>query len=363
MSAVLDELKEIRALGRQFAAEELRPHTEAWDHAGAAAASVFAQLAELGFLGMRMPEPLGGMGLGLPAWAAAVEELGWGEAGVAVSVVQAAHAVDLLRAGGSDRVRQWAVRAMEGARVCAALAEDDAGSDLAAAATSAQRDGDAWVLNGTKRWVTDATAAEAAVVLADAGGAPTLFLVPADADGWSVGARDETMGLRTLETAAVRLENVRVPEDARIGERGAALELLRTVEPAHRLGIAAVSVGIATAALEHARDYAAVREQFGTAIRSFQGIQFKLADMATRVAAARALLGAAARGEEDADAAKLFASEAAMFVTTEAVQVFGGYGYMRDYPVEKLMRDAKAMEILAGASALLRLEIAGGLYT
>jgi alkylation response protein AidB-like acyl-CoA dehydrogenase len=335
---------------------------ERWDHEAAAPAEVFAHLAELGFLGMRVPETAGGMGMGLPSWTAALTELAWGEAGIAVSVVQSAHATELLLSGDTAVHREWVSRAASGARLCAALAEELAGSDLAAIVTTAAQTDNGWVLIGEKRWVTDPSRADAAVVLALSEGVPALFLVPTDTPGWSVTGRDETMGLRTAEVATVRLDEVRVPKGARIGEAGEGLRILARAQAAHRIGIAAVATGIANAAFEHARTYADVREQFGAAIRSFEGIQIKLADMAIRTAAAEALLATAARGAADADAAKIFASEIVMNVSTEAVQVFGGYGYMRDYPVEKLMRDAKATEILAGASALLRLEIAGRLY-
>lgn len=366
MQAIIDESKEIRALAHQFAADELRPNAERWDHDANLDVAVLAQLSELGFGGMRVPEILGGMGMGLAAWAAAVEELAWGEASVAVAVVQAAHAADVLIGAGTDAQRkEWGGGVATGdVSACVAFAEDDAGSDLAAARTNAVSDARGWRITGEKRWVTRPSASQLALVLANTDAGPTLFAVPTAAEGWSVTHRDETLGLRPLELASVRLEEVRVGADAIVGHPGRALDVLRDAAGAHRVGIAAVSLGIARAALEHARRYAAEREQFGEALRAFQGIQFKLADMAVRTEASAAILAAAILdpGRARSAMAKVLASENAMWVTTQAVQIFGGYGYMRDYPVEKLMRDAKATEILAGANDLLRTDIAEALY-
>jgi alkylation response protein AidB-like acyl-CoA dehydrogenase len=362
MSAVLDEINEIRTLARQFAAEELRPHNERWDHEAALDADVFAQLTELGFPSMRVPETHGGMGLGIAAWAAAVEELAWGEPAVGFALAQHGYALDLLHAAGAAAVLQRV--AGGGLSICAALAEDQAGTDLSRIETTATPDHGGWRVSGEKRWVSGPSRAELAVVLARTDAGPTLFVVPADDAAWRVVRRDETLGLRPLELATVRLDGVRVGAGAMIGEPGRAQTVLQAAADAHRIGIAAVACGIARAALEHARDYAAQREQFGRALRRFQGIQFKLADMATHTEAAQALLDRAVERPAAALAAmaKLFASETAMWVTTQAVQIFGGYGYMRDYPVEKLMRDAKAAEIAGGANELLRVHIAEELY-
>jgi len=365
MQLAMEETKEIRDLSHQFASEELRPHAERWDHAASMDAAVLEQLAELGFFGMRVPELLGGMGIGLAGWAAAVEELAWGEAAVAVTVVLAAHAADVLLGAGSDAQRRaWSGAITSGVGICSALAEDHAGSDLGAVATRAVSEADGWRISGEKRWVANPSRAGVALVLASAQAGPTLFAVPTAARGWSVARRDHTLGLLPLELATVALDDILVGADAMVGESGRALDALTAAVDAYRIGIAAVALGIARAALAHARSYAAEREQFGQAIRAFQGIQFKLADMATRTEAAGALLADAALDPAHGRAAmaKLFASETAMWVTTQAVQIFGGYGYMRDYPVEKLMRDAKATEILAGANEVLRGEIADALY-
>ena len=278
------ETMEIRQMARQFAQSDVRPHVEKWDHEGAIPPEALAQIAELGFFGMLLPEEQGGMAFDTATYAAAIEELAWGEAGLALLVAAA-------NVAGSDEVKD----------ACLEMLADDTGG---------------------------------------------MFLVPAKGSG----ERVSTLGFRTVEI--VRAER------SRDAEKSSDVALI---------GVAAIAIGIAQAALEHARAYADEREQFSTKLRDFEGLQYKLADMATRVAAARALLQAVCVADGNgngsgASMAKVFASEAAMWVTTQAVQIFGGYGYMRDYPVEKLMRDAKATEMLEGSNESLRVTIARNLY-
>jgi alkylation response protein AidB-like acyl-CoA dehydrogenase len=332
------EIAEIRGLAREFAAGELRPHVEQWDHAGALPDAALAQLAELGFFGMLVSEAHGGMAFDTATFTAAVEELAWGEPAAALLLVTHAAGCVWLDEHGGDAAREWLPELAAGARTATAPI---AGDDAAAA-------------DGTLRaaWLPRAERAD--------------FALGRLADGSRFGcalegARFATplapMGLRPLELrhaeqdAAARLAAAPPAGSARTG----------VVE---RIGAAAVATGIAAAALDHARDYAAERHQFGRAIRDFEGIALKLADMRIRTAAARALVAAAA-GRADAAAAaeaKVFAADAAMWVTTQAVQIFGGYGYMRDYPVEKLMRDARAMALLFDDNDALRLRLADGLY-
>ena len=362
---------QIRDLARQFAEAELRPHVEAWDRDAAIDPAVFEQLGELGFFGMLVPEAHGGMAFDRATYLAALEVLAWGEPGVALTLsIHSAFPVTLLLRHGTEAQKgAWLPALATGERIgCFALSEAGAGSDAAAASATAERDGDGWVLNGTKKWVTNGRLAGLAVVVARTGGEGagglSAFLVPTETDGWVVEGRESTMGLRPLEVVTVRLDGLRLPGDALLGAEGAGFRLAMEGLDLGRLGIAAQAVGIGQAALDHAVRYATEREQFGRAIREFEAIQFKLADMATGVAAARALLGRAA--EEGSPAAssmaKLFASEMAMRTSTEAVQIFGGYGYMRDYPVEKLMRDAKATEIYEGTNEIQRVVIARELY-
>jgi alkylation response protein AidB-like acyl-CoA dehydrogenase len=376
------ERDEIRDLARQFAEAELRPHVEAWDRDAALDPGVYPQLAELGFFGMLIPEEHGGLGFDVGTYLVALEALAWGEPSVALTLsIHSAFAASLLVDHGTDEQRErWLPALAAGERIgCFALSEEGAGSDAAAVATTAERDGDGWVLNGEKKWVTNGQLeAGLAVVIARTGDAPSgetasgaarsaglsAFLVPTESDGWTVVSRENTMGLRPVEVVTVRLDEVRVGGDGLLAGEGQGFRLAMEGLDLGRLGIAAQAVGIGQAALDHALRYGGEREQFGQPIREFEAIQFMLADMATKVAAARSLLERAA--EERATGwsamAKLFSSEAAMAVTTDAVQIFGGYGYMRDYPVEKLMRDAKATEIYEGTNEIQRVVIARDLY-
>ena len=256
------------------------------------------------------------------------------------------------------------------------VSEAGSGSDVASLDSRAVRDGTDWVLNGSKAWVTNGDVADLLLVLARTSHDATsrtrglsFFMVPADTPGVEPTKPEDKMGLRASRTTQVVLTDVRLHMDHLIGEEGAGFQYAMEGLIGGRLGVAAQAIGIAQAALDHSIRYAAEREQFEVPIKEFQGIGFKLADMATRVAAARALLHDVARAKERgedvsmrASMAKLFASETAMFVTTEAVQVFGGYGYMRDYPVERLFRDAKVTEIYEGTSEVQRIIISRGLY-
>ena len=384
---------EIRQLARQFAEAELRPHVERWDHEAALDPSVLEQLAELGFFGMLVPDAQGGMGFDIGTYIAALEALAWGEPGIALTLsIHSAFAVQLIaRHGTDDQKARWLPELASGGRIgCFALSEAGAGSDAGAVAATAERDGDGWVLRGEKKWVTNGRIAGLALVIARTGGEGakglSAFLVPTETEGWSVRGREKTMGLRPLEVLTIGLEDVRLPADALLGAEGSGFRLAMEGLDLGRLGIAAQAVGIGQAALDHALGYAAERRQFDRAIRDFEAIQFMLADMATRLEAARSLLeraaeaagptgataatgaGAGTRPAATAGAtrlasmAKLFASEMAMQVTTDAVQIYGGYGYMRDYPVEKLMRDAKATEIYEGTNEIQRVVIARELY-
>jgi alkylation response protein AidB-like acyl-CoA dehydrogenase len=367
MIGMNEELDEIRGLARDFAAAELRPHVERWDHEAALDPAVLGQLAELGFFGMLVPEAYGGMEFPLPTYAAVLEELSWGEPSVAltVSIHSAFAASMILRHGTEEQRERWLGELASGEVVgCLALSEAGAGSDAGALAATAVRDGDGWVLNGTKKWVTNARIAGLAVVMARAGEKIAAFLVPTDTPGYDVVGRETTMGMRPVEVATVELRDLRLGADALLGDPARGFAYVLEALDTGRLGIAAQATGIARAALDHALRYADEREQFGTKLREFEAIQFKLAEMATRVEAAHTLVQRAATSPSTraSSMAKLFASETAMWVTTQAVQIFGGYGYMRDYPVEKLMRDAKATEIYEGTNEIQRVIISRELY-
>jgi butyryl-CoA dehydrogenase len=360
-----DELLEIRQLARDFAAAELRPHAERWDAARGMDEDVVPKLAELGFFGMLTPEP-DGMGFDLATYLAALEELAWGEPGAALLVAHSVLAADLISRHGSDVLRQeWLAPLAAGEQLgCIAFADDDGTAAAPGEPVRARRTDEGWTFSGRKRWVTNGAAAAVAIVYAATDSGSAFFAVPRTA-GYRPGAALPTMGLRSAPLVDLDLDGV-VVADAQLLREVAAGSAADEGTAVGVLSAAAIAVGIAQAALEHAVAYAAEREQFGRAIRHFEGIQHKLADMAAAVTAARALVERAAQRPEDAGAAamaKLTAARGATYVTTEAVQVFGGYGYMRDYPVEKLMRDAQATGIMHGSDDAQRLRIAEALYT
>lgn len=374
------EQLEIRGLARDFAEGEIMPRAAEWDRRGAFDREVLDKLAELGFLGMLVPPEYGGMGFDVPTYLVALEEIARGDAALALTVaIQNGPVPHILLTHGSEAQKsRWLPALASGEKIAGfALSEAGAGSDPSAMTTCAREDDGAWTVTGTKRWVTNGSRADVVIVFARTGpevGSKTpigAFLVDTSAQGYRVGKRETTMGLRASETVWVELDGVRVTGSRLVGDRGGGLGYALGALDLGRLGIAAQAAGIAQAALEHATRYAAERRQFGRPIASFGAVRSKLAVMATRVAAARALFmeGGAAWEERDdlADGgppvtarsamAKLFASETAGWVTEEAVRIFGGYGFMREFPVEKLMRDAKGTEIYEGTSEILRFVI------
>lgn len=374
-----DEQRELQALARDFATAELRPHTAEWDERRELDDDVFDKLAGSGFLGMLIPEEHGGLGFDLATFLVVLEELAWGDAAVALSV--AIHngpvAGVIARHGSEAQKEAWLPKLASGEALGAfALSEPDAGSDASSITTTAAPDGDGWVLEGEKRWVTNGARAGVVALFARTGeDAIGLFLVEPSTEGYVVGGRETTLGMRASETVSVRLDGVRVGADAQVGEAGAGLRYALEALDVGRIGVAAQATGVARAALEHATRYALERQQFGTPIARFGALQAKLADAAQRIAGGRALThqaaaawkasrdGAPRTGLEGVTAraamAKLAASEAASFTADEAIQIFGGYGYMRHYPVEKLLRDAKGAEIYEGTNEIMRRVIAG----
>ncbi|MDH3222084.1 MAG: acyl-CoA dehydrogenase family protein [Gemmatimonadota bacterium] len=375
------EQREIRALAREFAEGEIRPHSRAWDESGDFPDEVLDALAELGFMGMLVPEARGGLGMAVPAYLAVMEALSWGDAALALTVaIQNGPIPRLLTISGTEEQQSvWLPRLASGRTLgCFALSEADAGSDPSAMVTEASRTGSGWEIRGEKRWVTNGARADVAFVFARTGqrddGRPAIgcFAVDTSDEAYRVTGREATMGLRASETVTVSLDGVVVGDDRLLGDPARGLSYALEALDIGRLGIAAQAVGIGQAALEHATRYSKERRQFGQAISGFGAIRGKLSRMAARVGAARALLlDVGARVEMDgasdpermplraeAAMAKLVASEAATWVADEAVQIFGGYGYMRDYPVEQLLRDAKGTEIYEGTSEIMRLVIA-----
>jgi len=364
--------RQIVDLAREFARTKIEPHAAEWDRTRYFARDVIDELGKLGFLGMCTHEQDDGMGLDTVTYLLALEEIAAADASIAVSVsIHNAIPATMLARHGSPAQRERWLRPMARGEMLAgfALSEPESGSDAASLRTWAVRDGDHWVLSGTKAWATNGGTADVMMVMARSDRGICAFVVPTDSPGYRPGKPEDKMGLRASNTVTIALEDVRLPADHLLGEDGQGFGYAMEGLDVGRLGIATQAVGIARRALELSIAYCAERRQFGQALREFEAVQFKLADMATRVEAARALAHAVAarkdRGEEittPASMAKLFASETAMWVTTQAVQLFGGYGYMRDFPVEKLFRDAKVTEIYEGTSEIQRIVIARGLY-
>src|SRR5437667_3678846 len=340
--------RQIVDLAREFARTRIEPHAAEWDRTAHFARDVLDELGKLGFLGMSTPEEYDGMGLDTLTYLLALEELAAADASVAVSVSihNAIPATMLLRHGDSRQKERWLKPMARGELLAGfALSEPESGSDAASLSARALRAGDQWVLSGTKAWATNGGTADVMMIMVrtdrpdarrGAKGIST-FLVATDAPGYRPGKPEDQMGLRASNTAAIALEDVRRTADHLLGGEGQGFVYAMEGLDVGRLGIAIQAVGIARRALEHALAYCAERKQFGQPLREFEAVPSKLADMATRVEAARALAHAAAarrdRGESitsQASMAKLFASETAMWVTTQAVQLFGGYGYMRD---------------------------------
>jgi alkylation response protein AidB-like acyl-CoA dehydrogenase len=381
LTPLTEEQKAIQQVAREFAAAEIAPHSAAWDRDQHFEPSLVGKLGALGFLGMMIPEEFDGMGLDTLTYLVALEEIAIIDASVAVmlSVHNSLPTQMLLKWGTAAQKERWLKPMARGELLGAfALSEPEAGSDAASLRTQAVRDGNDWILNGTKAWVSSGTKGEVILAMArtdspdDRRGARGIstFIITPDMPGFSVGKKEDKMGLRASPTVQLHFSDMRVPGDRLLGQPGSGFIYAMQSLDNGRLGIAAQSVGIAEAALRAAAAYAAERKQFGKPIKEFQAIQFRLADMATRVASSRALLHAAAtakdRGEritQFSSMAKLQASEAAMWVTTQAIQIFGGYGYVKEYPVERLFRDAKVTEIYEGTSEIQRIVIARELYS
>jgi len=370
---VQESLKECRDMVRDFARTEIAPHVREWDEAAHFPKDVLGKLGELGLMGILIPEEFGGAGPTYRHYAAILEELGAVEGGVALSV--AAHnslcTNHLFLFGSDEHRRTWLPRLARGEVIGAwGLTEPEAGSDAGATKTTAVRDGQGWVLNGTKNFITHAGGGGAAVVVArtkpgtDHRGI-SAFFIPLDAPGVSVGKHEDKVGMRISDTASLVFEDCRLPADALLGREGEGFIQAMEVLDGGRISIAALSVGIGRGALEAAAAYAKQRRQFGRPIGAFQAVRFKLADMATLVEAARLLTERAADLKDAgrkttliSSQAKVYASEAAVRVAEEAVQIHGGYGYCKDYPVEKFWRDAKLCTIGEGTSEIQRLVIA-----
>jgi alkylation response protein AidB-like acyl-CoA dehydrogenase len=375
-----EDQEQIRQLAREFAENELRPRTAMWDREQAFHSEVMPLLGELGFFGILLPEEYDGLDLGMLSYLVALEQIAWGDASVAItiSVHNSLPTQMILKYGTEEQKRRWLPPMARGEALGAfALSEADAGSDAASLKARAVRDGDGWILNGEKMWVTNGGAAQVvlAMVRTDEPGdrrGPRgigTFVIPTDTPGYIVGKKEDKVGLRGSETVSIAFHDMRLGPDALLGEPGKGFIYALSTLEGGRLGVGAQALGIAQAAFDHTVEYAGQRKQFGKAIKDFEGLGFKLADMSTRIEAARGLLYRAARawdaGRSDmrlSSMTKLYASETAVWVTSQAVNIFGGYGFMKEYPVEKLFRDAKVTEIYEGTSEIQRLVILRTLY-
>jgi alkylation response protein AidB-like acyl-CoA dehydrogenase len=357
---------------REFAEREMRPHVRDWDDAQHFPAELLPALADLGLMGIQVPDVYGGAGMSAVDYCIALEELARVDPSVSLSV--AAHnglgTAHIAMFGTEAQKQRYVVPLAQGRALAAwGLTEAESGSDAAAMRTTAVRDGDGWVLNGAKSFITHGTSADTLVIMAitdRARGAKGIsaFVVERGTPGLRAGKKEDKLGMRASETAEVLLEQCRVPADHLIGDEGQGFIQTLQVLDAGRIGIAALAVGLAQGAYESARDYAFERRQFGVAIGTFPSIRARLATHATRIEAARLLTWRAAwlkdqgrRMTLESSMAKLFASEAAVRAAEDAVQIHGGYGFVKDYPAEKFFRDVKLTTIGEGTSEIQRLVI------
>jgi len=371
--ALTEEQELAQRTARDFAREKVLPRAREIDEQGKVPRELIAEMASLGFLGIYAPEAYGGAGLDALSYALVTEEIN--RACASTGVVMSSHVslvVDPLLHFGSDAQKDRFLRSLAtGEKLgCFALSEPASGSDAAAMRTSARRDGDAWVLNGTKNFITNGASADVAIVFAQTDlnarhRGIVAFVVEKGTKGFTVGKLEHKLGIRGSDTAQLVFQDCRVPAANLLGALGEGFKIALSTLDGGRISIAAQAVGIARACLEDSLAYAKEREAFGKKIVEFQAIQWKLADMATEIDAARLLVWRAAtlkdRGEDHilaAAQAKLFASDVAVRAARECVQIFGGYGYLTDFPAERHYRDAKITEIYEGTSEIMNLVIA-----
>ncbi|MBU8905851.1 acyl-CoA dehydrogenase [Desertibacillus haloalkaliphilus] len=367
-----EEQEMIRKMVRDFAKNEVEPTAEARDEEERFDRQIFDQMAELGLTGIPWPEEYGGIGADYVSYVIAVEELSrvCASTGVTLSAHLSLASWPIFKYGTEEQKHKFLRPLAEGKKIGAyGLTEPGSGSDAAAMKTTAKLDGDSYVLNGSKIFITNGGIADIYVVFAVTDPEArhkgvSAFIVEADTPGFSVGKKEKKLGIRSSPTTEIIMEDCRVPVGNRLGEEGDGFKVAMTTLDGGRNGIAAQALGIAQGALDASIDYAKERKQFGKPIGANQGIGFKLADMATKIEASRLLTYQAAWNEsqgvpygKESAMSKLFAGDTAMEVTTEAVQVFGGYGYTKDYPVERYMRDAKITQIYEGTNEIQRLVI------
>src|SRR3954453_2404147 len=374
--ALTEEQKALRDLARDFAAREIRRKERWYDATATHPADVLARAHEVGLMNVHIPEEYGGAGLSSFEGMLIGEELCWGCSGIGTAI--AANGLGhgpVALAGTEEQKREWLSPLVEEPLLASfALTEPNAGSDVSGIQTTAVRRGDEYVLNGSKMFITNAGHAAWTVVFASTDRSKghrglSAFVVPMDADGVTIEKHLDKMGQRSTDTSAIAFGDVAAPAEDRLGEEGEGFKIAMRTLDRTRPGTAAGAVGVAQAAYDHAVEYARERVQFGQPIAMNQGVNFLIADMATEIEAARLLVWQAAWLQDQGKSATLqssfakrFAADTAMKVTTDAVQIFGGYGYIKEYPVEKLMRDAKLFQIYEGTSQIQRLVIAREIF-
>ncbi len=365
--------KQVADTTRDFALQYIKPFVMKWDEAQEFPIEVFKKLGELGLMGVLVPEQYGGAGLSYYEYNAVIQEISkvCGSIGLSVAAHNSLCTGHILLFGNDEQKRKYLPKLADAEFLGAwGLTEPNTGSDAGNMKTTAVREGDEWILNGTKNWITHGISGDVAVVIARTGesrtsGNSTAFIVERGTPGFSGGKKENKLGMRASETAEMIFDNCRISDRQRVGEVGDGFRQAMKVLDGGRISIAALSLGIARGAFEAALQYSKERHQFDKPISSFQGISFKLADMATEIEAAELLTLQACdlkiRGEKmtmQAAMAKYYASEVAVKVSAEAVQIFGGYGYTKDFPVEKFYRDSKLCTIGEGTSEIQKLVIA-----
>jgi alkylation response protein AidB-like acyl-CoA dehydrogenase len=367
--------RDIRDAVRELCASEFAPHAARWDHEAEVPRDALATLAKHGFLGMSIPEEWGGLGYDARTIAVVIPEIARVSAALAIMVAvhNSVGATPIWRFGTDEQRRRFLPKLTTTDLAAFSLSEPGAGSDVASLTCTATRDGDHYVLNGAKNWVTNGQQAAIILLFARTSGeglshGVTCFIVERGTPGLSVGKAEDKMGLRGSDTVSLSLANVRVPVASRLGEEGEGFRIALSVLDAGRIGVAMQAHGVALAAFDEAARYAQQREAFGGPIARIQAIQFKLAEMERRVQAGRLLIERAAWLKDTgqpitraASMAKLYNTEAATWVTHQAIQIHGGYGYVKEYAVERYYRDARVMEIYEGTSEIQRLVIARSL--
>jgi alkylation response protein AidB-like acyl-CoA dehydrogenase len=369
-----DEQQQLRRSVREFAEGEIAPHVMVWDEASRFPIEIMPKLAEMGLLGIIFPEKYGGAGLGYIEYVIAIEELSRvdGSVGIIVAAHNSLCSNHIFKFGTEAQKEKYLVPLARGEKIGAwSLTEPEAGSDAGGTRTTAKRDGDHWVINGAKTFTTNGHYADVCVAMAVTDKSKnshgiSAFIVEKGTTGFRPGKKENKLGLRASDTSEMILADCRVPQENLLGAEGEGFIGSLKILDGGRISIAGLALGMAQGALDAAVKYAKQRKQFGQAISEFQAIQFKLADMATQVEAARLLVyqaawladSGAARFTRESSMAKLFASEVAVRVANECVQIHGGYGFIKDYPAEKFYRDVKLCTIGEGTSEIQKLVIA-----